>query len=172
MSDTDTRLQHVVLRWNIVKGHYFVGPFATAAEAATWAEEHQGTDICWTIELLDPAAPLKVRPPGVMPELEPDPEKPDRWVERQAAIGDFYLLMVNNDPLHFVGPFPDHRHAYSWGVAYGARTDDDGWQVVWEDPTAPTKLLTPAEGVAEAARSDAEFRRKLEAAGIYLRRCR
>jgi hypothetical protein len=26
-------------------------------------------DICWTIELLDPAAPLEVRPPGVMPEV-------------------------------------------------------------------------------------------------------
>jgi hypothetical protein len=165
MSDTISRLQHVVLRWNIFEGHYFVGPFGTAVEAATWAEDNQGTDICWTVELLDPAAPLEVRPPGDMPELEPDPEKPDRWVERQTNVGDFYLLMISSDPLHLVGPFPSHRHAYSWAVAYQARTDDEGWQVVWlDDPTAPAELLTPAEGVAEAARSDEEWRRKQEAA--------
>jgi hypothetical protein len=98
-----------------------------------------------------------------MPELESDPE-PDRWVERQANVGDFYLLMIGSDPLHLVGPFTDHNHAYSWGVAYQARTDDEGWQVLWlNDPTTPAELLTPAEGVAEAASSDEEWRREVAA---------
>jgi hypothetical protein len=70
--------------------------------------------------------------------------------------------MIYSDPIHLVGPFPDHRHAYSWAVAYQARTDDNGWQVLWlSDSSAPARLLTPAEGVAEAARSDAEWRREL-----------
>ena len=162
MRDIISELRHVVLRWNISEGHYFVGPFASAAEAATWAEDNQGTDVCWTVELLDPAAPLEVSPPGDMPELQPALEEPDGWVERQSNVGDFYLLMINSVPIHLVGPFPDHRHAYSWAVAYEARTDDEGWQVVWlDDPTAPTELLTPAEGVAEAARSDEEWRRSM-----------
>ena len=29
-----------------------------------------------------------------MPELEPDPEEPDHWTERQSDVGDFYLLMI------------------------------------------------------------------------------
>ena len=120
VSDAITRLQHVVLRWNICEGHHFVGPFATVADVATWAKDNKGTDVCWTVELLDPAAPLEVRPPGDMPELEPDPEEPDQWVERQTNVGDFYLLMMNSGPLQLVGPFPDHRHAYSWAVAYQA----------------------------------------------------
>ena len=78
----------------------------------------------------------------------------------RADVGGFYLLMIYSDPLHLVGPFPDHRHAFSWAVAYQARTDDEGWQVLWlEDPTAPVPLLSPAEGVAEAARRDEAWRR-------------
>ena len=38
--------------------------------------------------------------------------------------------------------------------------------MVWlDDPTAPADLLTPAEGVAEATRSDEKWRREREAAG-------
>jgi hypothetical protein len=44
------------------------------------------------------------------------------------------------------------------------RTDDEGWQVVWlNDPTVPAELLTPAEGVAEATKSDEEWRREAAA---------
>ena len=156
----DTR-QWVCVRWDIFGGYYYVGPFADAHEAADWAVENEGTDICWQTEHLDPNVALEVRAPGEMPELEPDPEEPDQWTERQSDVGDFYLLMIGSDPLHLVGPFPDHRHAYSWAVAYQARTDDEGWQVLWlNDPAAPARLLTPAEGVEEAARSDAEWRRQ------------
>lgn len=162
---TDNK-QWVCLRWNISDGHYYVGPFADFHEAAEWGAENQGTDVCWQAACLDPNVALKVRAPGDMPELEPDPEYPDRWTERQADIGDFYLLMINSDPLHLVGPFSDHRHAFSWAVAYQARTDDEGWQVLWlEDPTAPAPLLSPADGVVKAARSDEEWRRERWAAG-------
>jgi hypothetical protein len=161
---TDTMIDTkpwVCVRWDIFGGYYYVGPFAAAHEAGDWAVKNEGTDICWQTEHLDPNVALEVRTPGEMPELEPDPAEPDRWTERQADLGDFYLLMIGSDPLHLVGPFPDHRHAYSWAVAYQARTDDEGWQVLWlNDPAAPARLLTPAEGAEEAARSDAEWRRQ------------
>jgi hypothetical protein len=156
----DTR-QWVCVRWNIFGGHYYVGPFASASKAADWGDENQGTDICWQAENLDPHVALEVRAPGEMPALEPDPEEPDQWTERQSDDPDaaFFLMMIYSNPLHLVGPFPDHRHAYSWAVAYQARTDDEGWQVLWlNDPALPVRLLTPAEGKAEAARSDAEWR--------------
>ena len=106
---------------------------------------------------------LEIRAPGDMPELQPHPEYSDRWTERQADVGDFYLLMIYSDPLHLVGPFPDHRHAFSWAVAYQARTADEGWQILWlEDPTAPVPLLSPVEGVVETARRDEAWRREQE----------
>jgi hypothetical protein len=153
-----TLLRHLVLRWDALEGFYFVGPFASEAEATTWVEDNVGTDSCWMVGLLDPAAPLEVRPPGEMPELEPDPKLPFQWIERPANVGDFYLLMVGSDPLHLVGPFPEDRQACSWAVANEARNDYDGWQLVWlDDPTAPAKLLTPTEGAAEAARREEEW---------------
>jgi hypothetical protein len=93
----------------------------------------------------------------------PDPEEEDQWIEPQSRGPNaaFFLLMLYSDPLHLVGPFLDHRHAYFWGVAYEARTDDLGWQLVWlNEPAAPPRLLTPAEGEAEAARSEAEPRER------------
>jgi hypothetical protein len=157
---TDNK-QWVCLRWKPFGGYYYVGPFADAHEAADWADENQGIDICWEVRHLDPNVALEVRAPGEMPELEPDPEEPDQWTERQSDVGDFYLLMIYSDPIHLVGPFHDHRHAYSWAVAYQARTDDEGWQVLWlDDPAAPARLLTPTEGVEEALRRDAEWRRE------------
>jgi hypothetical protein len=156
----DTKLW-VCVRWNMFGGYYCVGPFADAHKAADWGAKNQGTDVCWQVEHLDPNVALEVRAPGEMPELEPDPEEPDQWTERQSDVGDFYLLMIGSDPLHLVGPFHDHRRAYSWAVAYQARTDDEGWQVLWlNDRATPARLLTPAEGVEEAARSDAEWRRQ------------
>jgi hypothetical protein len=158
----DTR-QWVCVRWSIVGGHCYVGPFADADEAANWGAENQGTDGFWQVERLDPNVALEVPAPGEIPELEPNQEEPDQWTERQNDVGDFYLLMIDSDPLHLIGPFPAHRHAYSWAVAYEARTDDYGWQVLWLDnPAAPARLLTPAEGVEEAARSDAEWRRQCD----------
>jgi hypothetical protein len=164
----DTK-QWVCIRWDMIKGHYFVGPFADAHEAEDWAVENQGTDIRWQIKHLDPNVALDVRAPGEMPELEPDPKEPDQWTERQSdgPHAAFFLLMIYSDPLHLVGPFPDHRHAYFWAVAYQARTDDEGLEVLWlNDPAVPARLLTPAEGVAEGARSDAEWRREAAAMGL------
>jgi hypothetical protein len=161
---TDTTIdtsQWVCLRWDIFEGYYYVGPFAAAHEAGEWGVKNEDTNICWQTKHLDPNVAPEVRAPGEMPQLEPDSAEPDRWAERQADVGDFYLLMIESDPLYLVGPFPDHRHAYFWAVAYQERTDDVGWQVLWlNDPAAPARLLTPAEGVEEAARSDAEWRRQ------------
>jgi hypothetical protein len=89
---TDTA-QWVCVRWDIFGGYYYVGPFAAAHEAGDWAVKNEGTNICWQTERLDPNVALEVRSPGEMPDLEPDPAEPDRWVERQAEDGDFYLLM-------------------------------------------------------------------------------
>jgi hypothetical protein len=65
----------------------------------------------------------------------------DRWTERQGTVGNFYLLVTHSEPLYLVGPFPDHRHAFSWGTDYAARTDDDGWWVVWLDDAARAPVL-------------------------------
>jgi hypothetical protein len=158
--------QWICVRWDCFGGYYYVGPFANADQTSDWADENQGGDICWELRRLDPNVPLEVRAPGAMPELQPDPEPPDQWTQRQSDVGDFYLLMIYSDPLHLVGPFDAHRHAYSWAVAYQSRTDDEGWQVLWlDDPAAPARLLSPAEGVEEAARRDAEWRREWLAAG-------
>src|SRR5262249_7278098 len=67
----------------------------------------------------------------------------DRWTERQSDSGDFYLLLIYREPLHLVGPFPDHRHACSWGVDYEARSDDEGWVVVWLDDAGAVPQLVP-----------------------------
>jgi hypothetical protein len=163
--------QWVCIRWDMIKGHYFVGPFADAHEAEDWADENQGLDIRWQIKQLDPNVALEVRAPGDIPELEPDPEEPDQWTERQSDSPEagFFLLMLHCDPVHMVGPFPDHRHAHYWAVAHQAWTDDEGCEVLWlNDPALPARLLTPAEGVAEAARSDAESRREIAAMGLSI----
>ena len=163
----------VAVRWNIYLGLYYVGPFQDADTAAAWADDNQGLDVNWQVEHLDPTVSLVVRAPGAMPPLQPDPEPDpatgkwlreilhgdglpawlgnsddyspyDHWAERQSSSGKFYLLMVGSDLLHLVGPFPDHRHAYSWGVDYMARTDDEGWQVVWlDDPGRAPVLRQP-----------------------------
>jgi hypothetical protein len=157
---TDTK-QWVCLRWDLFEGHYYVGPFANFHEAAEWGSDNEGTDACWQVERLDPNVALEIRAPGDMPQLKP--EYPDGWIERQGDVGDFYLLMTQSDPLHLVGPFPDHRHAFSWGDANEARTDDQGWQVIWlDDPTAPAPLLSLADGVVEAVRSEEAWRREQE----------
>jgi hypothetical protein len=109
----------------VLTGFYYVGPFANGHDAAEWGVENQGIDICWQPVLLDPAVPLELRAPGDMPELEPDPEEPDRWIEPPDGDGAFYLLLeMTSDGTYLVGPFPDHRHTYSWAMAYQARTDD------------------------------------------------
>jgi hypothetical protein len=163
----------LVLWWSIEFGYYYVGPFQDAPAAGAWADENQGTDVRWQVVLADPALSLPVRDPGPMPPLQPDPEPDpdtarmlndalgyeplpawlgnsddytsyDHWAERQGPTGDFYLLMVCADPLHLVGPFPDHRHAYSWGMDYMARTDDEHWWVVWlDDPGRAPVLRRP-----------------------------
>ena len=163
----------VVVRWNIYFGIYYVGPFRDADTAAAWAEDNQGADLNWQVEHLDPTVSLVVSAPGAMPLLQPDPRPDpdtakwlrevlhgdglpvwlgnsddyspyDHWAARQSSSGKFYLLMVGSDPMRLVGPFPDHRHAYSWGVDYMARTDDEGWQVVWlDDPGRAPVLRQP-----------------------------
>lgn len=159
-SDTITATKRwVCIRWACFGGYYFVGPFADAHEAADWGDENQGTNVCWHAAYLDPNVALEVRAPGAMPELAPDPEAPDKWTERLDCSGDFYLLMTASDPLHLVGPFSEHRHAFSWAVSYQARTDDEEWWVLWlDDAAAPPPLLTRAEDVEEVALSDLEFR--------------
>ena len=82
-----------------------------------------------------------------MPELQPHPEPPTRFAIRSIWSG----------------------HSLTTGTLIAGdsrmrRTDDEGWQVVWlNDPTVPAELLTPAEGVAEATKSDEEWRREAAA---------
>jgi hypothetical protein len=165
---TGRELEWVVVRWNTNFGFHYVGPFRNAAAAADWADP--SLDPNWQVGHLDPAVSLVVRDPGPMPPLQPDPEPDpdlgewlrkvldydalptwlgdpadysphDHWTERQSARGNFYLLMIDNEPLHLVGPFADHRHAYSWAVDYQARTEDEGWQVIWLDDAGRAPVL-------------------------------
>jgi hypothetical protein len=162
MTDTmTTTKQWVSLRWDCFAGFYYVGPFASADAAQAWAVEHEGLNIRWQSAHLDPHVALPVRPPGDVLLLQPSPTAPDHWTERPADVGDFFLLMILSDPLHLVGPFHDHRSAFSWAIANQERTDDEGWQVVWlDDPTTPARLLTPDDGVEQIALEDAEWRQR------------
>jgi hypothetical protein len=58
----------------------------------------------------------------------------DRWTERQGPTGNFYVIMTTSEPLHMVGPFSDHRGAFSWGCASEERGGDPGWQAGWTTP--------------------------------------
>jgi hypothetical protein len=136
----------VVLRWSVWDLDY-VGPFADGEAAAAWAIEYETADLNWHTQRVDPTVPLQVRDPGPMPPLlEPGPYD-GPWLERQGDVGDFFVMMTGSEPLHLVGPFPDHQHAYSWGLAQEQRGDgDDGWQVVWlEDTDRVPVLRSPAD---------------------------
>jgi hypothetical protein len=153
VSDIITGLQLVVLPWNIFEGYHFVGPFAAADEAETWIDDYHGDDPFWAVKLLDPAAPLEVRAPGNMPKLGPNPEELPWWAaERQADVGDFYLLMVDSDPPYLVGPFREHWHASVWLDNNPALSNyGPGLHGVWlADPAARAELYSPAEGVGKA----------------------
>jgi hypothetical protein len=139
----------VVLRWD-TWGFHYVGPFSDGETALAWAIEYEVTDLNWHTQLLDPTASIAVRDPGPMPPLlEPGPYDNPDWLERQGPVGDFYVLMVASEPLHLVGPFPDHQHAYSWGMA---RPNDEDWQLIWlNDPSALPDLLRPSEAYRQSA---------------------
>ena len=145
----DTKLQFVVMLWELVDGASYVGPFPDVATANAWGVFYEDVltgSPCWHTEFVDPAVPLEIRVPDAV-ALEPDPDPwLDQWEAPQSDTpgAAYYLLMTDSDPVHLVGPFDDHRTAFAWGKHNEeTRTRDWGWQIVWmENPAAPVPLLS------------------------------
>jgi hypothetical protein len=158
-----TKLQYVVLLWDLRVGFRYVGPFADVDAANAWgiSYEELTESPCWHSELVDPTAPLEIHTPDAV-ALDPDP---DPWIDQwEGPLSDtpgaaFHLLMTDSEPLHLVGPFADERTAFAWGK-YNEKTRarDFGWQIVWlENPAAPVQLVTPKQAKELAAnRADLE----------------
>jgi hypothetical protein len=155
MSETDdtiTTIVPVVMRWDFFEGYHYVGPFGSVPEANEWGIQNEDVhDLNWHTELVDPAAPLEVRAPDGVADLVNGSNDCGEFQDPVSNTeGAAFHLLMPSDPLHFVGPFEDHRTAYLWGWMNEGRDGDPGWQVVWlEEPTTPVPLVSP-KGATQA----------------------